>query len=104
MDWLAWVFVYSNGNAWIAAQRSTFVLSFLFTLLLPKLPWGVTGVWAAFVVFVVFSVMLTVFNGVRSTAPIGGMHMIFYVTLVAFPTAAIVRLVMRLVGRLKRAE
>lgn len=104
MDWLAWVFVFSNGNVTAAALWSTFALALLFTLLLPKLAWGVTGFWAAFVVFVAFSVMLTLYNGVRSTAAIGGMYMIVYVTVVAFPTAGIVRLAMRLIGGFRRAE
>ncbi|OYW43107.1 MAG: hypothetical protein B7Z38_02760 [Rhodobacterales bacterium 12-64-8] len=99
MAWLKAVFIYGHPDSILVpvVMWSTFVLSTAFALLFRKVAWEAAGFWAAFSVFVFVSVVLTVFNGVRSTAPIGGMFMIAYVSIVAFPTAGIVRLLMRLV-------
>jgi hypothetical protein len=100
MDWLAAVFVYGHPDSltYPVVMWSTFILAVAFTLLFRKLAWEATGFRAAFAVFVFFSVMLTVFNGVQSTGAIGAMFMIAYVSIVAFPTAGAVRLLMGLVG------
>lgn len=94
MDWLAAVFVYGHPDSILfpVVMWSTFVLSVAFTLLFRKLAWEAAGFWAAFAAFLFFSLTLTVFNGVQSTGAIGAMFMIAYVTIVAFPTAGIVRL------------
>lgn len=106
MDWLAAVF--SDGHpdslTYPVVMWSTFILAVAFTLLFPKLAWEATGFRAAFTVFVFFSVMLTVFNGVQSTGAIGGMFMIAFVTIVAFPTAGIVRFLMLVFGKPKAPD
>lgn len=103
MDWVAAVFVYGHPNSIRepAVMWSTFILAAAFTLLFRKLAWEATGFRAAFIVFVFFSVMLTAFNGVRSTGAIGAIFMIAYVSIVAFPTAGIVRLLMGLVRAIR---
>lgn len=102
MDWLDWAFDFSNAG--LAAMWSTFVLSVVFALFMRKTAWEGVAFRAGFIVFVVFSVMLTVYNGVHSTAGIGGMFMIAYVSIVAFPTAGIVRLVMSLFRKMRAAR
>ncbi len=75
---------------------ATLIMSLALTLLLAKKSWTGTGLLAAFVVFVSFSVMLTVANGVQSTGALGSIFLWFNVSIVAFPTAGIVRAVMSL--------
>jgi len=103
MDRLAAVFIYGQPDSILipAVMWSTFVLSAAFALLFRKLAWEATGFWAAFVAFLFFSVTLTVFNGVQSTGAIGAMFMIAYVSIVAFPTAGVVRLLMGLVRAMR---
>lgn len=106
MDWLASVFVYGHPDSILVptVMGSTFLFSAALALLLRRLSWEAVGFWAGFSVFLFFSVMLTAYNGVRSTASIGGMFMIAYVSIVSFPTAGVVRLLMYLVRRLAGAQ
>lgn len=106
MDWLAAVFLYGHPDSitFPAVMWSTFVLSAAFTLLFRKLAWEAAGFRAACTAFAFFSVMLTVFNGVQSTGAIGAVFMIAYVTIVAFPTAGIVRFLMLVFGKPKAAD
>lgn len=106
MDWLAAVFVYGHPDSitFPVVMWTTFVLAAAFTLLVRKLSWEATGFRAAFAVFVFFSVMLTVFNGVQSTGAIGAMFMIAYVSIVAFPAAGIVRFLMLVFGKSKASD
>lgn len=95
MDWMAWTFSYAYGNSMTVAMWSTFALAVAFAVLVRRWSWAEAAFFAGFTVFVVFSVMLTVYNGIRSTSGLGSMFLIACVTIVAFPTAGIVRLVMR---------
>ncbi len=106
MDWLAAVFSYGHPHSltYPVVMWSTFVLAAAFTLLFRKLAWEATGFRAAFAVFVFFSVMLTVFNGVQSTGAIGAVFLIAFVSIVAFPTAGIVRFLMLVFGKSKAAD
>lgn len=106
MDWLAAVFSYGHPHSFTypVVMWSTFVLAAAFTLLFRKLAWEATGLRAAFAVFVFFSVMLTVFNGVQSTGAIGAVFLIAFVSIVAFPTAGIVRFLMLVFGKSKAAD
>lgn len=106
MDWLAAVFSYGHPHSFTypVVMWSTFVLAAAFTLLFRKLAWEATGFRAAFAVFVFFSVMLTVFNGVQSTGAIGAVFLIAFVSIVAFPTAGIVRFLMLVFGKSKAAD
>ena len=106
MDWLAAVFSYGHPHSltYPVVIWSTFVLAAAFTLLFRKLAWEATGFRAAFAVFVFFSVMLTVFNGVQSTGAIGAVFLIAFVSIVAFPTAGIVRFLMLVFGKSKAAD
>lgn len=70
----------------------------------PEAGLGGDGIRAAFGVFVFFSVMLTVFNGVQSTGAIGAVFLIAFVSIVAFPTAGIVRFLMLVFGKSKAAD
>ena len=106
MDWLAAVFSYGHPHSltYPVVMWSSFVLAAAFTLLFRKLAWEATGFRAAFGVFVFFSVMLTVFNGVQSTGAIGAVFLIAFVSIVAFPTAGIVRFLMLVFGKSKAAD
>ena len=106
MDWLAAVFSYGHPHSltYPVVMWSTFVLAAAITLLFRKLAWEATGFRAAFAVFVFFSVMLTVFNGVQSTGAIGAVFLIAFVSIVAFPTAGIVRFLMLVFGKSKAAD
>ena len=106
MDWLAAVFSYGHPHSltYPVVMWSTFVLAAAFTLLFRKLAWEATGFRAAFAVFVFFSVMLTVFNGVQSTGAIGAVFLIAFVSIVACPTAGIVRFLMLVFGKSKAAD
>ena len=106
MDWLASVFYYPHPayNLVPAVMWTTFVVSVAFALFLRKKSWGAAGFLAALIVFVFFSVVLTLYNGVRSTAAIGGMFMIGYVSIVAFPTAATLRIGMSILRKMRAAR
>jgi len=104
MDWFASVFYYPYPayNLMPAVLWTTFVFTTAFTLIVRRMAWAAAAFWAGLIVLAFFSVMLTLYNGVRSTAAIGGMFMIAYVSIVAFPTAGIVRVVTSLVRRLRQ--
>lgn len=102
-DWLAWAFYYPNGNWLPVVLWGGFLLSVVFTLFLRKMTWAGTGLLAAGVAFVFFSVMFTAYNGVRSTAALGSIFLWFYLSIVAFPAAATMRAVMSVI-RAARAK
>ncbi len=103
MNWAEWLFGISSGNAIRAAMLVTFVLSLAFALFLQKRTWSEAALWAAGSVIVVFSVISAINSGVGPWSPVGFGITLAYLSLVAFPTAAIVRLLMSLVRKARAA-
>jgi hypothetical protein len=103
MDWLAWVFDISSGNTLRAAMLITFVLSLAFALFLQKWTWPKAALWAAGGVLVVFSVIAGITHGVGPKSPIGFGIALAYLSLVAFPTTGIVRLLMSAARKIRAA-
>jgi hypothetical protein len=103
MDWLEWQFDISSGNAIRTAMLITFVLSLALALFLQRMKWFETALWACGSVILVLSAFLAITTGVGPMSPVGFGIMLAYLSIVAFPTTGIMRLMIGAVRKVRSA-
>lgn len=89
-DWLDSVFRYPSETLLPIFMVSVFIASVVCALLFRRMSWTSAALLAVFVVLAIFSVVLTAYNGVRSTSGLGSIFLFVYGSIVAFPTAGLI--------------